>query len=168
MVKAGRAQGVVVYRLDRLARDLVLEEQLLAEIHRAGGQVFSTSDAEQQYLADDPDDPSRRLIRQVLGAVNEYERSMISLRLRSGRKRKAELGGYAYGSPGFGTKAVGRELIADKAEQQTLARMRTLRESGASLRQIASVLTDEGHHPRRSSRWHPATVQRASSSNRAS
>jgi DNA invertase Pin-like site-specific DNA recombinase len=160
-VKPGRAEGVVVYRLDRLARDLVLQEQLLAEVHRAGGQVFSTSAAEQHYLVDDPDDPSRRLIRQVLGAVNEYERSMISLRLRSGRRRKAELGGFAYGSPRFGTKTVGRELIDDESEQVVLARMRELRDGGASLRGIATILTEEGATPRRSDRWHPTTVQRA-------
>ena len=91
-VKSGGAGGLVVYRLDRLARDLVLQEQLLAEVNRAGGQVFSTSDAEQHYLVDDPDDPARRLIRQVLGAVSEYERSMISLRLRSGRSAQGGAG----------------------------------------------------------------------------
>ena len=47
-----------------------------------GAEVFSTSDAEQGYLQDDPSDPSRKLIRQVLGAVAEYERAMIRLRLR--------------------------------------------------------------------------------------
>jgi DNA invertase Pin-like site-specific DNA recombinase len=33
-------------------------------------------------------------LRRVLGAVNEYERSMISLRLRAGRLRKGQNGGY--------------------------------------------------------------------------
>jgi DNA invertase Pin-like site-specific DNA recombinase len=78
--------GVVVYRLDRLARDLIVQETLLAEVWRMGREVFSTSAAEQGYLADDPHAPSRKLIRQVLGAVNEYERSMIShYRLAAGK-----------------------------------------------------------------------------------
>lgn len=68
-IRDGRAQGLVVYRLDRLARDLIIQETLLAEVRRKGGQLFSTSAAESGYLADDPDDPSRKLIRQVLGAV---------------------------------------------------------------------------------------------------
>ncbi len=76
-VQGRTAAGIAVYRLDRLARDLVLQEQLLAEIKRMGGQLFTTSAAEADYLEDDPSDPSRRLIRQILGAVNEYERSMI-------------------------------------------------------------------------------------------
>ncbi len=82
----------MVYRLDRLARDLILQETLLAEITAAGGQVFSTMPGEQAVIEDDPEDPSRRLIRQVLGAVAEYERSLIRLRLRNGRRRKAERG----------------------------------------------------------------------------
>ena len=60
-----------VYRLDRLARDLIVQETVLAEVKRLGGEVFSTSAAEAGYLSDDPDDPSRKLIRQVLGAVAE-------------------------------------------------------------------------------------------------
>ena len=79
MVREGSVSGICVARLDRLARDLVLQEQLLAEFRRHGADVFTTSAGEAGYLADDPDDPSRRLIRQVLGAVSQYERSMIAL-----------------------------------------------------------------------------------------
>jgi DNA invertase Pin-like site-specific DNA recombinase len=67
-------------------------------VRRLGGGAFSTSAAESGYLVDDPDDPSRKLIRQILGAVSEYERAMIPLRLRSGRHRKAKHGGFAYGA----------------------------------------------------------------------
>jgi DNA invertase Pin-like site-specific DNA recombinase len=157
-VRGRQAAGVVVYRLDRLARDLILQETLLAEIRRIGADVFSTSAAEAGYLADDPDDPSRRLIRQVLGAVSEYERSMIALRLRSGRRLKAERGGFAYGSPPYGWRAEGRELVEDPTEQAALARIRELRAGGASLRQIADILSSEGHHPKRGGAWHPNTL----------
>jgi DNA invertase Pin-like site-specific DNA recombinase len=43
----GEATGLVVYRLDRLARELVLQEQLLAEIRRLGAEPFSTDGGEQ-------------------------------------------------------------------------------------------------------------------------
>ena len=109
--------------------------------------MFTTSAGEAGYLTDDPDDPSRRLIRQVLGAVSEYERSMIALRLRAGRRRKAEKGGYAYGSPPLGWRAERGELVVDDVEAEALARMAELRDDGASLREIATVLTEEGHGP---------------------
>jgi DNA invertase Pin-like site-specific DNA recombinase len=163
-VRERRAQGLVIYRLDRLARDLVLQEQLLAEVRRLGGVVLSASDAETAFLVDDPDDPSRKLIRQVLGAVSEYERSMITLRLRSGRARKAATGGFAYGAPPFGCRSERGELLDDEREQATIARASELRSQGRSLRDIADTLTDEGHQPRRAVRWHPQVVSRLLSS----
>jgi DNA invertase Pin-like site-specific DNA recombinase len=159
-IKDCHAAGLAVYRLDRLARDLIIQETLLAEVRRMGGDVFTTSAAEAGYLADDPDDPSRKLIRQVLGAVAEYERSMIALRLRAGRKRKAERGGFAYGSPGYGYKAQDRELVPDSEEQEAVARMVDLRDQGASLRAIAAALTAEGYKPRHGGQWHAQTVRR--------
>jgi DNA invertase Pin-like site-specific DNA recombinase len=156
-----RASGLVVYRLDRLARDLIIQETLLAEIRRLGADVFSTSAAESDYLRDDADDPSRRLIRQILGAVAEYERAMIALRLRAGRRRKAETGGYAYGSPALGYRAEDGALVPAPDEQATLERIRELHDKGASLRSIAETLSAEGFRPKRSSTWHPESVRRA-------
>src|ERR1700722_3717783 len=69
LVRNGTVKGVCVYKLDRLARDLIVHEQLLAEVRRLGGEVWSTSAGEASYLSDDPDDPSRKLIRQILGRV---------------------------------------------------------------------------------------------------
>ncbi len=159
-IRHGAADGIVVYRLDRLARDLVLQEQLLAEIRRLGGEIHTTSASEAGYLTDDPDDPSRKLIRQVLGAVNEYERSMISLRLRSGRRKKADNGGYAYGAPAFGQAAKGGALVARPDEQATIVRIQELHSEGCSLRQIAGQLTLDGRRTKRGGRWHPITVSR--------
>ena len=38
-IKTGRAQGVVVYRLDRLARSLTIQEGTLAKVWSLGGTV---------------------------------------------------------------------------------------------------------------------------------
>jgi len=160
LLRDGKAEGLVVYRLDRLARDLVLQEQLLAEMWRIGVEVFSTSASEGAYLSDDPADPSRKLIRQVLGAVSEYERAMVRLRLEAGRRRKKENGGFAYGAPPFGYRAVDGALIPDEHEQSAIRRITELRGDGASLSDIAAVLQDENFRPRRSSRWHARCVGR--------
>jgi DNA invertase Pin-like site-specific DNA recombinase len=159
-LKERRGGGLVVYRLDRLARDLIVQETLLGELRRIGAQCYSTSASEAAYLTDDPDDPSRALIRQVLGAVAQYERAMIALRLRSGRRRKAERGGFAYGSPPLGYQAIDGELVADVDEQKTVARITELHKAGSSLREIAATLTLEGHRPKRSDRWHAESVGR--------
>lgn len=159
-IKGGGAVGLVVYHLDRLARDLIVQETLLAEVKRLGGQVFSTATSESAYLLDDPDDPSRKLIRQVLGAISEYEKSMISLRLRSGRRLKSQRGGYAYGSPPMGYRSDEGFLVPDEREGLAVDRARELRAEGKSLREIAEVLEREGHTSKRGGPWHPTTLGR--------
>jgi DNA invertase Pin-like site-specific DNA recombinase len=161
MLRDKQAEGIVVPRLDRLARDLIVQETVLAEIRRVGGKVFSTSPAESGYLTDDPDDPSRKMIRQVLGAVAEYERSMVVLRLRNGRRRKAQMGGYASGAPAFGYEARDKALVVSDEEQATLKRITELRDSGASLREICVTLESEGRRSKRgSSSWQPMAIKR--------
>jgi DNA invertase Pin-like site-specific DNA recombinase len=161
MVRSRKAQGIVVPRLDRLARDLIVQETILAEVRRIDGEAFSTSPAEASYLTDDPDDPSRKLIRQVLGAVSEYERSMVTLRLRNGRRRKAQMGGYSSGAPAFGLAARDGDLIESEDEQLTIRRIAELRASGVSLREICSTLESEGHRRKRGgTRWQPMAVKR--------
>lgn len=157
-LREGKAEGLVVYRLDRLARDLIVQETLLTKLwgiqvgsvldDRDGAAVFSTVASEGEYLTPDTDDPSRKLIRQILGAVNEYERSMIALRMQGGRRRKARKGGYAHGRPPFGWKAEDGELIEIPEEQATIKYARELRGDGLSYRQIAQRLKEEGHPPR--------------------
>jgi DNA invertase Pin-like site-specific DNA recombinase len=161
LLRDGEAKGIVTPRLDRLARDLIVQETVLAEIRRIGGEVFSTSPAEATYLTDDPDDPSRKMIRQVLGAVSEYERSMVVLRLRNGRRRKAQMGGYGSGAPAFGYEARDGMLVESESEQATVRRIAELRDAGASFRKICSTLESEGHRSKRgSTSWQPMAVKR--------
>lgn len=162
VLRAGEALGLVVLRLDRLARDLVLQEQILADIRRMGAQIFSTSEGEQSYLVDDPSDPSRKLIRQVLGAIADYERQMVSLRLSSGRRRKAANGGYVGGLHRYGYRAdpSRKELVPDEREQRVVARILSLRASGRTLSEIAAALDREGYPPRRAARWNHVSVSR--------
>lgn len=155
------AVGVVVPRLDRLARDLLVQESLLREFWRGGWEVWSATPSEAHTLTDDPNDPTRTLYRHLSGALAQYDRAMIRLRLSSGRRRKAESGGYAYGAPPLGYKVVDRELVKDDREQRVLRRMRRLRKDGLSLREIGRTLESEGLDPKRGTRWHPTTVARA-------
>jgi DNA invertase Pin-like site-specific DNA recombinase len=158
-VQAGNAAGIVVPRLDRLARDLVLQEWIRADLIKAGGELRSASAHEDLYLRNDPDDPTGNLVRQILGAVAQYERDMIRLRMAAGKARKREAGGYAGGQPPFGYRAANRDLVPNLDEQRIVQRMRRMRRDGKSLRDIANKLNDDGIASRRG-RWHPTTVSR--------
>jgi DNA invertase Pin-like site-specific DNA recombinase len=140
------AEVVVIYRLDRLARDLVLQEQLLADAWRRGGRVVSCSHAEDAYLdPDDKSDPSRTLIRQVLGAVAQYERAMIVARMQAGRRRKIRDTGYAGGPRPYGWQPDGRGgVVPDIAEQAVLRHVADLRAAGQSWQQCVNDLNARG------------------------
>lgn len=149
------ATVLVVYRLDRLARDLLLQETIMERLSLGGGSVISVSEPEI-----DSDDPTRILVRQVLGALSQYEKSIIRARMLAGRRAKSERGGFIGGIPRFGYAVAGGELVALESEQAAVARIRELRAPGASLRTIASVLDAEGMQPKRGDRWHPTQVAR--------
>lgn len=162
-IQAGDADGLVVRELDRLHRDMLIQEQVLADLWRIRPEVevFSTKPGEQQNLQrDDPSDPSRRMIRQILGAVAEYVRAQTVARLRAGKRRKREAGGYIGGQPAFGRVAVDKALVDDDAERATIRRLLELERGGLSLRQMAAVLEAENRTAKRGGRWHPQTVRR--------
>ena len=156
--RAGRADGVVVHRLDRLARVLAIQEAVLQSFWAADGRVFEVVSGE--VLADDPQDPLRTAMRLMVGVFAQLERATIVARMRAGRILKAERGGYVGGAPGVGWRAQDGELVADDAEQATLVRLVELRASGLSLRTTGELLLAEGHQPKRASSWSPETVRR--------
>jgi len=151
-----QANGLVVARQDRLARQLTVQEAILATVWQAGGSVFSADSGE--ILQDDPDDPVRTLVRQVLGSIAEFDRALINKRLKAGRAAKAEAGGFAYGSPPYGWRSVNGDLVAVPEEQEALSLMVTMREDGASLPAICTALSEAGHTTKRGGTWHPTTV----------
>ncbi|MGW7754481.1 recombinase family protein [Streptomyces violaceusniger] len=158
-VEDGTADGIVSPTLDRFARTLVVQEAILAQIWKHGGRAFTADTGE--VHPDDPDDPMRTAMRQMMGVFAQLERSMIAARLRHGRREKAAQGGYAYGAPPYGWRAHKKELTAEDSEQAGRARARHLRdEDELSYREIAAVLDAEGVRPKRGDCWHPETVRR--------
>jgi len=153
----GEADGLVVAKLDRLARALHVQEAALAHIWRSGGRVYTVDQGE--VAENDPDDPYRIAMRQMAGVFSELERRMISKRLRDGRRFKHQQGGYAHGAPSLGYRAEGKALVPDDAEQVVLQRITDLRATGASLRAIAATLTHEGFATKRGGKWHPETLR---------
>jgi DNA invertase Pin-like site-specific DNA recombinase len=138
----------------------------MRDVWRLGGEVYSTA-ADENSLRDDPDDPSRKLIRRMLGAVVEYDREMTLLRLRNGRKAKARSGGFAYGAPPFGWTAINGKLRRSKTEQATLRLMLDMASGGASTRDIADALNTDGRPSKRGGSWSSATVARVLRTNSA-
>lgn len=159
LVAANRADGVLVHRLDRLARDVVLQEHLLARLHHVGKALHSCSPAEDENLAHTPEDPTRALVRRILGSIAQYEREMIRLRLRAGQVQKRLEGGYAGGGVPYGWAAVRGELVRVPEEQAAIRLMTRLVEQDWSYRRIADELDRRGMNPPRGGKWYPSTIR---------
>jgi DNA invertase Pin-like site-specific DNA recombinase len=159
LVGADKADGILVHRLHRLARDLILQEQLLAELHRRGKELHSCYPAEDENLAHTPEDPTRALVRRILGSIHQYQREDIRLRLMAGRARKKLAGGYVGGEPPFGWAAVRGELVKVPGEQLAIRSMKRMRAQEMSYRQIAARLEEMDVRSRAPhGKWRPGTI----------
>jgi len=135
---------MIVEKLDRVARDLMVQETIIGDLRKRGFELISV--AEPDLCSDDP---SRKLVRQVFGAIAEYERAMIVLKLRGARQRvKAETG-----------KCEGRKRYGSRdGEAAIIDQMRQLRQNGMAVDKIASVLNTKGIRPRSGQQWYGSSV----------
>src|SRR5271168_3262301 len=90
---------VLIEKLDRLARDLMVQESIIADLKKHGFELISV--AEPDLCADDP---SRTLMRQMMGAFAQYERTMIVAKLRGARQRIRAKTGRCEGRKAYGTR----------------------------------------------------------------
>jgi DNA invertase Pin-like site-specific DNA recombinase len=153
-VQDGRADGLVLSCIDRFARELHIQEAALRLLWQIGEHVTVFEYDRGELLRDDPEDPYRTFIRQVMGAATQLERGMIVRRLSHGKRRKAAAGGYVGGYVPFGYDVVDGEYVRDEPEQAVIARAAQLRSAPMSWRGVALALTQEGGGV-----WHYSTVR---------
>lgn len=161
-VQHGKVDGLVVARLDRLARAITTQEAILATVWRLDGRLYAV-DMGGEVPPDDPDDPMRTAMRQMAGVFAELDRRLVVKRLRDGRSAKAAAGRKATGSYAYGYAGVGkgreRDAAPVEAEQRAVKRIVALRHAGRSYREIAADLDSLGLKPRRAASWSAAAVR---------
>ncbi|GAA2317477.1 hypothetical protein GCM10010234_74460 [Streptomyces hawaiiensis] len=159
-IAEGKADGILAPNLDRLARELTVQEAVLSYVWALGGRVFTADHGE--HLEDDASDPMRTAMRQMRGVFHQLDRGLIIKRLTEGRQAKGSKGGYAYGAPRFGQRVEDKELTADERENAIAEEMERWRdEEGLSIRAICARANSRDDMPsKRGGRWHPTTVAR--------
>lgn len=144
---------LVVEKADRLARDLIEGELILREFRRCRVKVIEAEGGTD--LTDGDANPTAKLIRQVIGAVAEFEKSALVAKLRAARDRKRRNGGHPCGAYRFGRHP------ERPGEAETLARARELRTNGRTLQEVAAALNAEGRASRTGRLWSWAMVRDA-------
>jgi len=148
-IKADGVKTVVVEKADRLARDLVVSETLLAEFRKLGVKVVAAEGGTD--LTVDNDDPSRKMIRQILGVVSEWEKSCIVQKLRAARIRSKEKNGRCEGRKPYGAK---------DGEAEIVTKIQGLRAERLTIEEVADRLNSEGVKTRSGGRWQFTQVRR--------
>lgn len=153
-IESNGVRVVLVENATRLARDLMVSEVILQQLTAVGCTVIAADSGTD--LTADTDDPTRRLIRQVLGAVAEFDRRVTVQKLRAARERIRARGKRCEGRKPFGARP---------GEREALDRIRELyrKPNGhrrRSLQSICDVLNAEGVSTRSGKPWHPEVLSR--------
>jgi DNA invertase Pin-like site-specific DNA recombinase len=119
---------ILVENASRFARDLMVQETGYAALKKAGISLVAV-DSPHQFL---DDTPTAALIRQVLGAVAEFDKAMTVSKLRGARDRASE--------------TAGKRVEGRKADAGLHAAVKALKavEPALSLRAMASKLASQG------------------------
>lgn len=144
-IDSGEVRTVFIERLDRLARDLMVQETILGDLRKRGITVISVTEPD---LCSD--DPSRKLMRQIFGAIAEYDKAMIVLKLRGARQRMKAKTGRCEGAKAFGSS---------DAHRATIDRILSLRGAGMAVDTIAEALNSEGLVSKSGGKWYGSSVR---------
>ena len=138
LLRANKADGILILRLDRITRSVADWQTLIDHYfsEKGGKQLYSVNDSISTRSA------AGRMVLNLLVTISQWEREAIAERTRDALQHKIR-NGQRVGKIRFGFDLApdGITLVENPAEQQTLAFMRSLRVAGCTLRQIAAELT---------------------------
>lgn len=160
-IKEGDIKYVVVLSTNRLWRSDMVKMIIHRELKKYKVDIRSVDLPTYSIYTENPTDV---LINGVFEVMDRYERLEISRKLKRGRKKKAEGGGYSGGGAPYGYKAVRGTRILEivPEEAQVVRRVFDLAGEypGMSLRGMATQLTLEGYRGRNGKEIGPMMVKR--------
>jgi DNA invertase Pin-like site-specific DNA recombinase len=143
---------IIVENASRFARDLIVQETGHAMLCRAGFALVAADDPD----AVTADTPTARMVRQILGAVAEFEKASLVAKLKGARDRASAAAGHRIeGRKGYAETAP--EIVR---EARRLVRKNPKTGKARSLRQIAEELHALGHATAAGKPFSPSQVQR--------
>ena len=135
-------KAILCETANRFARDLIVQETGFAYLRDLGIALIPVDDPEHFTT----DTPTAKMVRQILGAVAEFEKASLVAKLAGARMRKRALNGRCEGRKPAPEAA--RALAIELATQQ-----------GLSLRNIASGLAQRGFLSPSGNAYSPSSIQ---------
>jgi site-specific DNA recombinase len=142
-VKSGKVDNVVIFKLDRLARNVKEAVEIADLLQKKGVALHSISERL------DTGSASGRLFYNILSAMAQWEREMIGERTRTALSVKRDKGQRISRHAPYGfTFDNNSNLVIVEAEQATISKIRELRAIGHSIRAIVNHLAVHGYRNR--------------------
>jgi site-specific DNA recombinase len=138
MVREKKIDAVIVYKLDRLARNTVEALETAQLMDSKGVSLHSIT----EHL--DTKSALGRFFFCLMASLAEMERNLISERICSAMERKRQLGQATTGNPEYGFRVVDGYVVPDPDEQEILDRILFLHGQRLSIYQIVEILKREG------------------------
>ena len=144
-INANGVRTIIVETANRFARDLIVQETGFALLKERGVDLIA-ADKPDAFL---DDTPTANLIRQVLGAVSEFEKAMVVSKLKGARDRKrAALARAAKDDRTVRVKVEGRKSYAERSPEvvRLAKRLHRYPVNGKrrSLRDVSAALASAG------------------------
>lgn len=143
-----KADGIVSTKLDRVARSTRDVLTLIEDILQPSNKALILLD---QNI--DTSSPYGMMVLTMMASVAQLERDVIKERTQTGRRAKADKGGYAFGAPPFGYMAVDGVLVPHPEEYPVLKMMKNHRRAGKGLTAIAQMLNQAGYQSKKGTLW---------------
>lgn len=155
-IEGNGVRVVIVERADRLARDVMVSEVLLAKF-RLNNVVVIDAESGADLTTNDPDNPTGTLIRQILSVIAQFEKTSIVAKLKKARARQRAETGRCEGVKPFGTLPGESDAIAFMIHMR---RKPVGKDKRMSFQKIADRLNEGGKNQTRSGRpWAASTVR---------
>jgi DNA invertase Pin-like site-specific DNA recombinase len=134
-VEAMEADVLIVAKLDRVARDFLVQLLVEQKLERSGARLVSVAGE-----GTDSDSPSDVLIRRLFSSISEMNGKLISERVKAALAEKVKRGERIGASP-FGFTAQSGKLLPDK-NYDSLLLMFELKREGHNQTKIAEILAE--------------------------
>ena len=146
------AKIILCESASRFARDTVVQELGYKMLRERGLELIPVDSPE--HFQDDSDNPSRELVRVMLGAVSTFEKKGLVLKLKKARDRKRAETGKCEGRKPYS------ELVPDTvALAKKLRRKNPHTHKRRSYRTVAAMLAEAGYMNGKGRMYDPRAIQ---------
>ncbi len=153
-IKTGVIDTVVVYKYDRIARNVI---HLLSLI-----DLFKEHDIGFISITErfDTTTPTGKVMMVMAGSLAQWEREMTIERVKDAMWDKAKKGEFCGGQPPYGYVVKEKNIIPSEEETKIVKLMFDKFEESKSFRGICHWLNKSGHLTKRGTTWAQSTVRR--------